>query len=94
MVFLLVLSVLVYRPFCRYLCPLGAVYSVFNPIALYRYSVDGQACTQCGACQKACPMDIPAYQTPNSPECIRCGKCKAACPHGAICSSLGPKKKT
>lgn len=91
---LLLLSMAVYRPFCRYLCPLGAIYSVFNPIALYRFSVDQHACTQCGACQKACPMDIPVHKTPNSPECIRCGKCKAACPHGAICSSLSRLRKT
>lgn len=88
LVVLLLLSVVVYRPFCRYLCPLGAIYGLFNPVALYRFRIDAQKCTQCGACQKACPMDIPVHTTPNSPECIRCGKCKAACPHGAICSTL------
>ena len=93
LVVLLLLSIVVYRPFCRYLCPLGAVYSVFNPVALYRYSVNEQTCTQCKACQKACPMDIPVYKKPNSPECIRCGKCKAACPHQSICSTFSSKKK-
>ena len=39
LVVLLLLSVVVYRPFCRYVCPLGAVYGLFNPIALYRYRV-------------------------------------------------------
>jgi len=93
LVVLLLLSIVVYRPFCRYLCPLGAVYSVFNPVALYRYSVNEQTCTQCKACQKACPMDIPVYKKPNSLECIRCGKCKAACPHQSICSTFSSKKK-
>ena len=88
LVILLLLSVAVYRPFCRYLCPLGAIYGLFNPVALYRFRIDAQKCTQCGACQKACPMDIPVHTTPNSMECIRCGKCKAVCPHGAICSTL------
>lgn len=88
LVVLLLLSVVVYRPFCRYLCPLGAIYGLFNPVALYRFRIDSQKCTQCGACQKACPMDIPVQSVPNSPECIRCGRCKAACPHGAICSTL------
>ena len=88
LVILLLLSVAVYRPFCRYLCPLGAIYGLFNPVALYRFRIDAQKCTQCGACQKACPMDIPVHTTPNSMECIRCGKCKAVCPHGAICSML------
>lgn len=78
------LSVLVYRPFCRYLCPLGAVYGFFNPIAFYRYKVDLNKCTKCGACQKACKMDIKVYETPNSMDCIRCGDCKTACPYGAI----------
>lgn len=90
---LLLLSVVVYRPFCRYVCPLGAVYGLFNPIALYRYRVDETACTHCGACQKACPMDIPVEKTPNSPECIRCGKCRSACPHGAIRLKNGGRKK-
>lgn len=78
------LSILVYRPFCRYLCPLGAVYGLFNPISLYRFRIDEARCTKCGICQKACKLDIPVYQKPNSMECIRCGDCKKACPHGAI----------
>ncbi|WP_249304814.1 4Fe-4S binding protein [Qiania dongpingensis] len=88
------LSVIVYRPFCKYVCPLGAVYSLFNPIALYRYQVDAEKCTKCGKCQKACKMDIRVWETPNSRECIRCGDCLKSCPHGAICSSMGKKKET
>lgn len=89
---LVLLSVAVYRPFCRYLCPLGAIYGFFNPIAFYRYKVKADACTQCGACQKACKLDIPVYKTPNSPDCIRCGACRKACPHHAICSTLEREK--
>lgn len=88
---LVLLSVVVYRPFCRYLCPLGAIYGLFNPIAFYRFKVDDDKCTKCAVCQKACPMDIPVYKTPNSPECIRCGACKKSCPHGALCSTLSKK---
>ena len=93
LVFLVLLSVVVYRPFCRYLCPLGAVYSVFNPIAFYRYKVDADKCIKCGKCQKACKMDIKVYEKPNDPECIRCGDCVKACPYGAICPSVKLKKK-
>ncbi len=88
------LSVIVYRPFCKYICPLGAIYSLFNPIALYQYQVDAGKCTKCGKCQKACKMDIRVWETPNSRECIRCGDCLKSCPHGAICSSMGKKKET
>ncbi len=81
---LCLLSLLVFRPFCRYLCPLGAIYGLFNPIALLRYQIDADACTHCGACKRACPMDLNVEKNPNSPECIRCGKCKSACPTAAL----------
>lgn len=81
---IILLSVAFYRPFCRYLCPLGAIYGFFNPIALYRFRVDTEKCTGCKACQRACPMDIPVWEKPNSMECIRCGKCLTACPENAL----------
>ena len=88
----LITSVILYRPFCRYLCPLGAFYGLFNRFALYRYHVDSTKCISCGACQKACGLDIPAWKTPNSTRCIRCGACKNACPTGAI-KTVFPLKK-
>ena len=81
---ILLATVVLYRPFCRYLCPLGAFYGLFNRFALYRYRVDSHTCIQCGACQKACKLDIPVWKNPNSMDCIRCGECKNACPVGAI----------
>lgn len=77
-------SVVFYRPFCKYICPLGAFYSLFNSVALFRYKVDENKCTECGACQKNCPCDIPVMKKPNSTDCIRCGKCINICPEEAI----------
>ncbi|SFI74457.1 4Fe-4S binding domain-containing protein [Treponema bryantii] len=77
-------SVIIYRPFCRYVCPLGAVYGLFNKISLYRIKIDSEKCIGCSACQKACHLDIPVWKTPDSMDCIRCGTCKTACPHNAI----------
>lgn len=77
-------AVLYYRPFCKYLCPLGAVYSLFSGIAFYRYEVDEDKCTGCGRCRQVCGMDIPVWKEPNSPECIRCGACLQACEQGAL----------
>lgn len=81
------LSIWFYRPFCKYLCPLGAIYGCFNRISTYRLKIDKELCTNCGACKKACLMDVDVCASPNSMECIRCGKCKAVCPNGAITSS-------
>ncbi len=78
------LSILIYRPFCKYICPLGAVYSLMNPISVFRYRVEETRCTRCGACAKACKMGVDPVRTPNHPECIRCGLCKNSCPTGAL----------
>lgn len=78
------LSIVVYRPFCKYICPLGAIYSVFNPIAVFRYQVEKETCTECGICKQVCKMQINPMETPNHPECIRCGVCKKSCPTHAI----------
>ena len=92
LVVIVLLSVVIYRPFCKYICPLGAVSSVFNPIAVFRYRVDKEACTHCGACAKACKMQVDPSETPNHPECIRCGSCKKVCPTGAIYSGINCRK--
>ena len=83
------LSIWWYRPFCKYLCPLGAIYGVFNPVSTYRLEIDTNKCVKCHACQRACGMDIATFQTPNSIDCIRCGDCMKACPTGAISSTWG-----
>ena len=88
LVAIVLLSIRYYRPFCKYLCPLGALYGLFNPVSLYRLRVDQSECVHCGKCQQVCGMDIPVWEKPNSIECIRCGSCKASCPTGAIHSSL------
>lgn len=77
-------SIIIYRPFCKYICPLGAIYSLFNPISVFRYQVDKDKCTGCGACSKVCRMNVNPAENPNSLECIRCGACKSVCSARAI----------
>ncbi len=84
LVAVILISIIIYRPFCRWACPLGAIYGMCNRISLYRYEVDSEKCTQCGKCQSVCKLDIKMYENPNSAECIRCGDCQRACPEGAI----------
>lgn len=84
LIVILVLAILIYRPFCKYLCPLGAFYSFFHKFSLYRLSVDKEQCVDCGACERACKMGVEVTKEINSPECIRCGACMDACPKGCI----------
>lgn len=81
---ILLSSIIIYRPFCKLLCPLGAVYSLFNKVSMYRYSVDLSACIGCGRCNQVCGMNVNPVKDANHPECIRCGKCKHSCPVNAI----------
>lgn len=93
LIFCVVLSIKLYRPFCRYICPLGAVYGLFQRFSLYHYEIDEEKCTKCGLCQKSCDLNIVVYREPNSIECIRCGKCIKICPAGAIYTTCGAHKK-
>ena len=77
-------SIFIYRPFCKYLCPLGAFYALFQRASLIRMRVDASACVNCGKCAGVCPMQVDPSKSPNSTECIRCGECVRACPADAL----------
>ena len=75
---------LVYRFFCKVLCPLGAIYGLMNKISIYHLEVDPHKCVNCGKCSRVCKMEVDPVKNPASAECIRCGKCAAECPMQAI----------
>ena len=77
-------SLIIFRPFCKYLCPLGAFYALFNRFALVRLTCDTSKCISCGKCSSVCKMCVDPTLTPDSGECIRCGDCVKACPEGAL----------
>ncbi len=87
MVSILVGCVFIFRLFCRFLCPLGALYGLFNKISIFGIKVDNSKCTHCGLCQSKCKADI---RSPGDQECISCGDCVSVCPTKAIYWS-GPK---
>lgn len=80
-------AIFVYRFFCRFFCPLGAIYGLFNRISILGIKLDKPKCTDCGLCVATCEMDIKHVA---DHECISCGKCVNVCPTGAI-SYKGPK---
>lgn len=81
MVSILVACVFLFRFFCRFLCPLGALYGLFNKISLVGVKVDRASCTDCGLCIGKCKMDVKHV---GDTECIQCGECIPACPTKAI----------
>ncbi|MGP1570268.1 MAG: 4Fe-4S binding protein [Eubacteriales bacterium] len=85
------LSLIFYRPFCKWICPLGAFYALFNKISFVNYAVDGHKCVSCGKCSRICKMDVDITKNNAHPECIRCGECIKACPAKAISVNLGLK---
>ena len=91
---LVVLSLILFRPFCKYLCPLGAIYGFFNRFALYRGTVETDKCILCGKCAAACRMGVEPSGHINSAECIRCGDCVRACPTGAIALGLNVHRES
>ena len=81
---ILVLSVIFYRPFCKWLCPLGAIYALMNKVSLVGMKVEQEKGVSCGKCEMACKMDVDVTKNPDHAECIRCGMCAKVCPTGAI----------
>ena len=91
---IVLLSVKVFRPFCQYLCPLGAIYGLFNRFSLVQIQWDEERCVDCGACERACPAALSRREISRSPECIRCGKCADTCPQECLYFSGKPGRSS
>ncbi len=79
LLFFITTSAIVKRPFCRAICPLGAIFSLFNKASLVQLAWNPDTCTKCGKCQKICPVDIRPDRNPTNPDCLRCLDC-TRCP--------------
>jgi len=80
------LAVALSRPFCRFACPLGAVYGLANSFSRVRIEVDREKCTLCGECERVCPMGLEPHRDVNSTDCIRCRQCDSICEHVTVVS--------
>ena len=77
------LSVVLWRPFCRFLCPLGALLSLFSRFSLFRLEVES-GCVSCGQCTAKCPVGACDGGRGRSAECFLCGECVKACPVSSL----------
>ena len=75
-----------YRSFCRFLCPLGAIFGLFNRFNLIGVKVDAGRCNHCGACVRSCGMDV---RQAGDHECINCARCMDVCSQKAISFRAG-----
>ncbi len=74
-------SVFIFRMFCRFICPLGALYGLFNKLSILGIRLEKPKCVDCGLCISHCKMDISHV---GDHECISCGECISVCPTKAI----------
>ncbi len=81
MVSMVVGCVFIFRLFCRFICPLGALYGLFNKYSVFGIKLDQGKCVACNKCISHCKLDIHHV---GDAECISCGECIGVCPTQAI----------
>ena len=77
-------SLFVQRFFCRYFCPMGAIYSLISQASFLKIDKPRDGCGKCHLCNSKCPMgmDLTKKDRIAGGECISCQKCVSWCPKG------------
>ena len=97
LIFIIAASFFIERFFCRYLCPLGAIFSIVSRLRVTRIVKPKAGCGKCRICTDNCPMGIDLYQSDfsKSGECINCFECLSVCPRknvrfAAVSNDISP----
>jgi ferredoxin-type protein NapH len=75
----LLTAILVKRPFCRVLCPLGLVYGLMNKISPVKVRLDKDKCTVCLRCAEVCVSSLNPAEEVNTDLCVKCFNCRREC---------------
>nr|WP_295262247.1 FMN-binding protein [uncultured Blautia sp.] len=79
-------SLFVQRFFCRYFCPMGAIYSLISQTSFLKIDKPRKECGKCHLCTSKCTMgmDLTKKDRIAGGECISCQKCVSWCPKGNV----------
>jgi len=78
---IILISTVVYRPFCRFICPFGALSSLFAGRSIFGIRRN-KNCVECGRCEKVCPPQVLSQRAGS--ECYLCGRCIGICQKDAL----------
>lgn len=103
LIVLVLLAAMMKRPFCRFVCPLGAFFGVMNKVSLlqldydldscaiaYAKGSDFENCATCSHCSTHCPMDLKVPEQRGSVDCIRCMNCTS---YGSVFWRFGMERQ-
>lgn len=94
LVFITIGAIFIERFFCKYLCPLGAVFAITSKVRLFKIDKPSAKCGKCRICTNNCPMGIKLYENEkvNNGDCINCLRCTEVCPRKNAQASFCDKK--
>lgn len=78
-------SFFIFRPFCFFLCPLGAIFSALSSVSIWQIKRNKKTCLGCRICYQNCPVGaIDKNFKIDQKNCLRCQKCLVDCPQKAL----------
>ncbi len=73
------LNLVIPRFYCRFLCPLGALFGVLARWSVWRIAKTTKGCTDCGLCARHCEGGCEPEGRLRWSECLLCANCLTPC---------------